>query len=180
MGETICVTPPVCKFSPYLQPITVSLSVTSSIINNLAFILTRVRKRPAVHGVRTARWGCYLAIRTRWPTGSAICVQFLILFYFFYPLTQKKKANFWGSSKTCKWTWKVEIIMALVQWVGVGVGAGGRNDSSRWWNNREMFPTWKEIIYRLRSTSYPEKRWAPNLYFFTIIMSRKKKNVSPQ
>lgn len=99
MGETICVTPPVCKFSPYLQPITVSLSVTSSIINNLAFILTRVRKRPAVHGVRTARWGCYLAIRTRWPTGSAICVQFLILFYFFYPLTQKKKLISGGVAK---------------------------------------------------------------------------------
>lgn len=43
-GETICVTPTICIFSPYFQPITESLSVMSSIINNLAFILTHICK----------------------------------------------------------------------------------------------------------------------------------------
>lgn len=44
MGETICVTPTICTFGPYFQPITVLLSVMSSIINNLAFIPTHVCK----------------------------------------------------------------------------------------------------------------------------------------
>lgn len=44
VGKTICVTQTICIFCPYFQPITLSLSVMSSIINNLAFILTHVAK----------------------------------------------------------------------------------------------------------------------------------------
>lgn len=68
MGETICVTPPICIFSPYFQPITVLLSVMLSIINNLAFILTHVCKAQlsTVCSWKGMAMTSYFICRTNW------------------------------------------------------------------------------------------------------------------